>query len=204
MLLKAQFESPVCETRARVELIHLGQKKGENASAYMARTKTLLHKVPGYDLKTALQQWVLGLRQPYRLEVAKASPQTLAEAERLVVRLKTPWNLPVLARTKVERARRLEAIKRKKKRTKMQGNLAGQRELYNSKGNAKREASFSRGIKRIFRLHQADKGQLGSHRDPRNSRAPKTTRTSKCWRVWPEGSRKDQPETTKSGRHGQR
>ena len=87
MLLKAQFESPVRETRARVELIHLGQKKGENASTYMARTKTLLHKVPGYDLKTALQQWVLGLRQPYRLEAAKASPQTLAEAERLVARL---------------------------------------------------------------------------------------------------------------------
>ena len=62
MLLKAQFESPVHESRARVELIHLSQKKGENASTYMARTKNLLHKVPGYDLKMALQQWLLGLR----------------------------------------------------------------------------------------------------------------------------------------------
>ena len=53
----------------------------------MARTKSLLHKVPGYDMKTALQQWLLGLRQPYRLEAAKASPKDLSEAERLVAKL---------------------------------------------------------------------------------------------------------------------
>ena len=62
MLLQAQFESPVRETRARTELLNLSQRKGENACTYMARTKSLLHKVPGYDTKTALQQWLLGLR----------------------------------------------------------------------------------------------------------------------------------------------
>ena len=84
MLLKTQFESPVRENRARTELLSLAQRKGENACTYMARTKTLLHKVPGYDMKTALQQWILGLRQPYRLEAAKSAPRTLAEAELLV------------------------------------------------------------------------------------------------------------------------
>ena len=53
----------------------------------MARTKLLLHKVPGYDTKTALQQWLLGLRQPYRLEAAKAFPKDLSEAERIGARL---------------------------------------------------------------------------------------------------------------------
>ena len=87
MLLQAQFESPVRETRARTELLHLHQRKGENACTYMARTKSLLHKVPGYDMKTALQQWLFGLRQPYRLEAAKAFPKDLSEAERIVARL---------------------------------------------------------------------------------------------------------------------
>jgi hypothetical protein len=87
MLLRAQFESPIRETRARIELLNLSQRKGENAVTYMSRTKSLLHKVPGYDMKMVLQQWILGLRQPYRLEAAKAAPKTLAEAEHLVARL---------------------------------------------------------------------------------------------------------------------
>ena len=86
-LLKAQFESPVRENRARTELLKLRQKDGETAGTYMARMKMLLSKVPGYDLKTALQQWILGLREPFRLEAAKAGPRTLAEAESLVSRL---------------------------------------------------------------------------------------------------------------------
>ena len=53
----------------------------------MARMKTLLTKVLGYNYKTTLQQWILGLRQPFRLEAAKAYPKTLAEAEALVCRL---------------------------------------------------------------------------------------------------------------------
>ena len=52
----------------------------------MAHTKSLLHKVPGYDMKTALQQWLLRLRQPHRLEAAKAFPKDLSEAERIVTR----------------------------------------------------------------------------------------------------------------------
>ena len=91
MLLSAQFESPVRETRARTQLLQLSQKKGENASTYMARTKSLLHRVPGYDMKTALQQWILGLRQPYRLEAAKAAPKTLSEAELLISRLEDAY-----------------------------------------------------------------------------------------------------------------
>jgi hypothetical protein len=87
MLLRSAFESPVREQRARSELLNLHQKSGENASTYMSRTRALLHKVPGYDEKTALQQWILGLRQPYRLEAAKAYPRTLTDAERLVARL---------------------------------------------------------------------------------------------------------------------
>ena len=47
MLLRTQFESPVRENRARTELLSLAQRKGENACTYMARTKSLLHKVPG-------------------------------------------------------------------------------------------------------------------------------------------------------------
>ena len=91
LLLRAQFESPVREQRARTELLTLAQKKGENAVTYMARTKSLLHRVPGYDMKTALQQWILGLRQPYRLDAAKENPRTLAEAEHLVARLEEAY-----------------------------------------------------------------------------------------------------------------
>ena len=91
LLLRTQFESPVREQRARTELLTLFQKKGENAVTYMARTKSLLHRVPGYDMKTALQQWILGLRQPYRLEAAKENPRTLAEAEHLVARLEEAY-----------------------------------------------------------------------------------------------------------------
>ena len=87
MLLRAQFESPMREHKARAELCKLAQRKGENASAYMARTKALLHKVPGYDMRTALHQWVVGLRAPYRLEVAKTGPKDMHEAEKLVSRL---------------------------------------------------------------------------------------------------------------------
>ena len=87
LLLRSAFESPVREQRARSELLNLQQRSGENASTYMARTRALLHKVPGYDEKTALQQWLLGLRQPYRLEAAKQYPKTMAEAELLVSRL---------------------------------------------------------------------------------------------------------------------
>ena len=58
---------------------------------YMARTKSLLHRVPGYGMKTALQQWILGLRQPYRLEAAKDNPRTLAAAEHLVARLEEAY-----------------------------------------------------------------------------------------------------------------
>ena len=87
LLLRTAFESPVREQRARSELLNLQQRTGENASTYMARTRALLHKVPGYDEKTALQQWLLGLKQPYRLEAAKQYPRTMAEAELLVSRL---------------------------------------------------------------------------------------------------------------------
>ena len=81
------FESLVHEQRARSELLNVQQWSAENASAYMARTHALLHKVPGYDEKTALQHWLLGSRQPYRLEAAKQYPKTMAEAELLVSRL---------------------------------------------------------------------------------------------------------------------
>ena len=67
--------------------MRLAQKAEENASTYMARMKMLLSRVPNYDTKTALQQWILGLRQPFRLEAAKAYPKTLVEAEALVCRL---------------------------------------------------------------------------------------------------------------------
>ena len=89
MLLRTAFESPVREQRARTELLNLQQRPGENASTYMARTRALLHKVPGYDEKTALQQWLLGLRQPYRseLEDPEPYPRIMAEAEHLVSRL---------------------------------------------------------------------------------------------------------------------
>ena len=65
MLIRAAFESPVREQRARTELLRLSQRQGENAQAYMARTKALLTKIPGYDLKMVLHQWVLGLRAPF-------------------------------------------------------------------------------------------------------------------------------------------
>ena len=54
-ILRAQFDSPVRESRARIELLKLVQRKGENACTYMARTKSLLYKVPGFEMKTALQ-----------------------------------------------------------------------------------------------------------------------------------------------------
>ena len=76
LLLRTAFESPVHEQRARSELLNLQQRSGENASTYMARTRALLHKVPGYDEKTVLQQWLLGLRQPYRLEAKELMRQT--------------------------------------------------------------------------------------------------------------------------------
>ena len=53
-LLRAQFDSPTREMRARTELCRLSQKKGEDACAYMARTKSLMRKVPGFDEKTAV------------------------------------------------------------------------------------------------------------------------------------------------------
>ena len=55
LLLRTAFESPVREQRARSELLTLQQRSGENASTYMAQTRALLHKVPGYDEKNALQ-----------------------------------------------------------------------------------------------------------------------------------------------------
>ena len=87
MLIRAAFESPVREQRARTELLRLSQRQGENAQAYMARTKALLTKIPGYDLKMVLHQWVLGLRAPFQVEVAKTYPSTLSEAEAMVSRL---------------------------------------------------------------------------------------------------------------------
>ena len=93
MLLRSQFESLVRENRARTKLLSLAQRKGENACIYMACTKSLLHRVPGYDMKTALQQWILGLWQPYRLEAAKSAPKTPAEAELLVSRLEDTYEL---------------------------------------------------------------------------------------------------------------
>ena len=77
MLLRAQFELPMCEHKARAELCNLAQKKGESACAYMACTKALIHKVPGYDMRTALHQWLTGLHPPYRLEAAKVGPKDI-------------------------------------------------------------------------------------------------------------------------------
>ena len=42
-------------------------------------------------MKMALQQWILGLRQPYRLEATKDNPKTLAAAEHLVACLKKAY-----------------------------------------------------------------------------------------------------------------
>ena len=68
-------------------LLKLSQRAGEDSCAYMARTKSLLHWVPGFQESFALQYWIKGLRQPYRLEVAKTGSETLAEAEALVARM---------------------------------------------------------------------------------------------------------------------
>ena len=83
-LLRARFESPIHESRARTKLLKLSQKKGEDACKYMARTRSLLQRVPGMDEKTALLSWIYGLREPFRFEAAKTAPRTLAEAEVLV------------------------------------------------------------------------------------------------------------------------
>ena len=48
--------------------------------------------------------------------------------------------------------------------------------MYKSMVNAKREAIFSRVIKKSFCYCKANKAQLGSRHHPHNSRAPKTTR----------------------------
>ena len=83
-LLRAQFESPICESRARTKLLKLSQRKWEDACAYMAHTKSLLHRVPGVDETMAMQLWIRGLRQPFCIEAAKSFPRTLAKAESLV------------------------------------------------------------------------------------------------------------------------
>ena len=60
----------------------------------MARLKTILYKISFFDdEKTALHQWTLGLRQPFRLEVAKMNPKTLSEAEAVVTRLEHAMEL---------------------------------------------------------------------------------------------------------------
>jgi hypothetical protein len=64
-LLRAHFDSPVREMRARAELLRLSEKQGEDACTYMARTRSLMHKVPGFDEKTAVLKWIYGLRQPF-------------------------------------------------------------------------------------------------------------------------------------------
>ena len=91
-LLRAQFDSPIRESHARTKLLKLTQKKGEDACTYMARTKSLLYRVPGFEEKTALQLWIFGLRQPFRFEVAKAAPETLAKAESLVARMEDAFS----------------------------------------------------------------------------------------------------------------
>ena len=91
-LLRAQFESPIRESRARTKLLKLSQRKGEDACSYMARTKSLLHRVPGVDETMAMQLWMRGLRQPWRFEAAKSFPKTLAEAESLVARMEDAFS----------------------------------------------------------------------------------------------------------------
>jgi hypothetical protein len=91
-LLRAQFESPIRENRAKTKLLKLSQKKGEDSCTYMARMKSLLHKVPGFEEKNALQLWIYGLRQPFQFEVAKVGPKTLAEAELLVARMEDVYS----------------------------------------------------------------------------------------------------------------
>ena len=91
-LLRAQFESPIRESRARTKLLKLSQRKGEDACSYMARTKSLLHRVPGVDETMAMQLWIRGLRQPWRFEAAKSFPKTLAEAESLVARMEDAFS----------------------------------------------------------------------------------------------------------------
>ena len=86
-MLRARFESPIRESRARTKLLKLSQKKGEDACTYMARTRSLWQRVPGTDEQTALLAWIYGLREPFCFEAAKTGPKTLAEAEFLVTRM---------------------------------------------------------------------------------------------------------------------
>ena len=86
-LLRARFESPIRESRARTRLLKLSQKTGEDACKYMARTRSLLQRVPRTDEQTALWWWIYGLRQPFRFEAAMSDPKTLAEAEFFVARM---------------------------------------------------------------------------------------------------------------------
>ena len=83
-MLRARFESPIHESRARTKLLKLSQRKGEDACAYMAWTRSLLQRVPGIDEKTALLLWIYGLREPFRFEAAKTNPKIVAEVEILV------------------------------------------------------------------------------------------------------------------------
>ena len=166
MLLKAQFESPVRETRARVELIHLGQKKGENTSTYMARTKTLLHKVPGYDLKTALQQWVLGLRQPYRLEAAKASPQTLAEAERLVARLEDAMEFVRASKDESGTGKASGGDQKKEKKDKNAGKSGGTSGTVQQQGQRQEGGKSFKGNKKNFSTSTSGQGSAGQSSRP--------------------------------------
>ena len=86
-MLRAHFDSPIREMCAKTELLRLKQKKGEDACTYMARTRSLMHRVPGFDEKTALIKWIYGLRRPFCIEAIKVGPKTLAEAEILVVHM---------------------------------------------------------------------------------------------------------------------
>ena len=60
----------------------------------MARLKTIMYKISDFhDEQMALCQWTLGLRPPFRWEVAKKNPKTLREAEVLVTRLEDAMEL---------------------------------------------------------------------------------------------------------------
>ena len=79
--MRAAFESPLREQRARTELVRLIYGYDETVPCYMARLKILLTKIPEHDIQMALHQWTLGLRQPFKVELAKMYPKTLGEAE---------------------------------------------------------------------------------------------------------------------------
>ena len=173
MLLRAQFESPVRETRARTELLQLTQRKGENASTYMARTKSLLHRVPGYDMKTALQQWILGLRQPYRLEAAKANPKTLSEAELLISRLEDAYEFSNAAKGDNSQQKGAQGKSegkqqdKKKNPNKMEGKSGGN---WDNK-NKVQQGSASRQQNQQNRGQQSNRGQgqAGQSRPPQQT-----------------------------------